>query len=240
MFLVIGVTAGLAFGFLGGWVDWLTVRTADLLFALPGIVIVLVVLSLFPGNLHAAMITFGVLGSPGMIRVLHAQTLGIREELYVAAKIAGLTRSQILRRHILPRVMSTVIVQAALFAAIVVALQAGLGFLRRTGTSLHPGAARRRTRAGSPRPARPPGTPCGGPTGRRALRHELRLRSPLPARGRPVPQRAARVAALGDTGADRCAQRSSGRGPSHSGAAPSAPRRPSAPVVEESSCSRST
>ncbi|MFI6475414.1 dipeptide/oligopeptide/nickel ABC transporter permease/ATP-binding protein [Streptomyces sp. NPDC050516] len=130
VFLVIGVTAGLASGFLGGWVDWLTVRTADLLFALPGIVIVLVVLSVFPGNLHAAMITFGVLGSPGMIRVLRAQTLGIREELYVAAaKVAGLTRSQILRRHILPRVISTVIVQAALFAAIVVAIQAGLGFL---------------------------------------------------------------------------------------------------------------
>ncbi|GGP89801.1 dipeptide/oligopeptide/nickel ABC transporter permease/ATP-binding protein [Streptomyces melanogenes] len=130
VFLLIGVTAGLASGFLGGWVDWLTVRTADLLFALPGIVIVLVVLSVFPGNLHAAMITFGALGSPGIIRILRSQTLGIREELYVAAaKVAGLTRAQILRRHILPRLISTVIVQAALFAAIVVTVQAGLGFL---------------------------------------------------------------------------------------------------------------
>lgn len=130
VFLVIGVTLGLASGFLGGWVDRLTVRTADLLFALPGIIIVLVVLSLFPGNLHAAMITFGVLGSPGMIRILRSQTLGIREELYVAAaRVAGLTRLQILRRHILPRMTSMVIVQAALFAAIVVTIQAGLGFL---------------------------------------------------------------------------------------------------------------
>ncbi|MFE1884116.1 dipeptide/oligopeptide/nickel ABC transporter permease/ATP-binding protein [Streptomyces diastatochromogenes] len=130
VFLAIGVTLGLASGFLGGWVDWLTVRTADLLFALPGIIIVLVVLSVFPGNLHAAMITFGVLGSPGIIRILRSQTLGIREELYVAAaKVAGLTRQQILRRHILPRLISTVIVQAALFAAIVVTIQAGLGFL---------------------------------------------------------------------------------------------------------------
>ncbi|WP_208643141.1 dipeptide/oligopeptide/nickel ABC transporter permease/ATP-binding protein [Streptomyces diastatochromogenes] len=130
VFLALGVTLGLASGFLGGWVDWLTVRTADLLFALPGIIIVLVVLSVFPGNLHAAMITFGVLGSPGIIRILRSQTLGIREELYVAAaKVAGLTRQQILRRHILPRLISTVIVQAALFAAIVVTIQAGLGFL---------------------------------------------------------------------------------------------------------------
>ncbi|MDJ0345860.1 dipeptide/oligopeptide/nickel ABC transporter permease/ATP-binding protein [Streptomyces sp. H10-C2] len=130
VFLLIGVTLGLASGFLGGWVDWLITRTADLLFALPGIIIVLVVLSVFPGNLHAAMITFGVLGSPGMIRVLRSQTLGIREELYVAAaRVAGLTPGRILRRHVLPRMTSMVIVQAALFAAVVVIIQSGLGFL---------------------------------------------------------------------------------------------------------------
>lgn len=139
VFLVIGVTLGLASGFLGGWADWLITRTADLLFALPGIIIVLVVLSVFPGNLHAAMITFGVLGSPGMIRILRSQTLGIREELYVAAaRVAGQTRTQILRRHILPRMTSTVIVQAALFAAIVVIIQAGLGFLGLGAQPPHP------------------------------------------------------------------------------------------------------
>ncbi|MEV3992650.1 dipeptide/oligopeptide/nickel ABC transporter permease/ATP-binding protein [Streptomyces sp. NPDC049837] len=139
VFLLVGVTLGLTSGFLGGWVDWLTVRTADLLFALPGIIIVLVVLSVFPGNLHAAMITFGVLGSPGMIRILRSQTLSVREELYVAAaRVAGLSRTQILRRHILPRLTSMVIVQAALFAAIVVTIQAGLGFLGLGAQPPHP------------------------------------------------------------------------------------------------------
>ncbi|MBT2469839.1 dipeptide/oligopeptide/nickel ABC transporter permease/ATP-binding protein [Streptomyces sp. ISL-66] len=139
VYLLIGVTLGLASGFLGGWVDWLTTRTADLLFALPGIIIVLVVLSLFPGNLHAAMVTFAILGSPGMIRVLRSQTLSVREELYVAAaKVAGLTRAQTLRRHILPRLTSMVIVQAALFAAIVVIIQAGLGFLGLGAQPPHP------------------------------------------------------------------------------------------------------
>jgi peptide/nickel transport system permease protein len=139
VFLVIGVGLGLASGYLGGWVDWLVTRTADLMFALPGIIIVLVVLSVFPGNLHAAMITFGILGSPGLIRILRAQTLGIREELYVAAaRVAGLSRNQILRRHVLPRLASTVIVQAALFAAIVVTIQAGLGFLGLGAQPPHP------------------------------------------------------------------------------------------------------
>ncbi|MFD4545820.1 dipeptide/oligopeptide/nickel ABC transporter permease/ATP-binding protein [Streptomyces sp. NPDC058466] len=130
VYLLIGVSSGLAAGFLGGWIDWLVTRSADLLFALPGIIIVLVVLSVFPGNLHAAMITFGVLGSPGLTRVLRSQTLGIREELYVAAaQVAGLRRTQIMRRHILPRLASTVIVQSSLFAAVVVVIQSGLGFL---------------------------------------------------------------------------------------------------------------
>ncbi|MCT9088958.1 dipeptide/oligopeptide/nickel ABC transporter permease/ATP-binding protein [Streptomyces sp. ASQP_92] len=130
VYLLIGVSLGLASGFLGGWVDRLTTRAADLLFALPGIIIVLVVLSVFPGNLHAAMVTFAILGSPGLIRVLRSQTLSIREELYVAAaRVAGLTQTQILRRHVLPRLTSMVIVQSALFAAIVVIIQSGLGFL---------------------------------------------------------------------------------------------------------------
>jgi len=130
VYLVLGITFGLAAGYLGGWVDWVVTRTAELMFALPGIIIVLVVLSVFPDNLSVAMITFGVLGSPGLVRLLRAQTLSVREELYVAsARVSGLTPAQILRRHILPRMISMVIVQAALCAAVVVTIQAGLGFL---------------------------------------------------------------------------------------------------------------
>ncbi|GAA3107375.1 dipeptide/oligopeptide/nickel ABC transporter permease/ATP-binding protein [Streptosporangium carneum] len=128
--LVVGAGLGLVAGYLGGWVDHLTTRIGDLLFALPAIVIVLVVLSVFPGNLHAAMVTFGVLGSPSMIRVLRSRTLGIRQEMYVAAaRVSGLSDAQILRRHVLPRLTSTVIVQAALFSGVAVIIQAGLGFL---------------------------------------------------------------------------------------------------------------
>ncbi|MEV8634899.1 dipeptide/oligopeptide/nickel ABC transporter permease/ATP-binding protein [Streptosporangium sp. NPDC051023] len=128
--LAVGVSLGLVAGYRGGWADHLITRIGDLLFALPAIIIVLVVLSVFPGNLHAAMITFGVLGSPGMIRVLRSRTLGIRQEMYVAAaRVCGLSDTQILLRHVLPRLTGTVIVQAALFSAVAVIIQAGLGFL---------------------------------------------------------------------------------------------------------------
>ncbi|HEU5031784.1 MAG TPA: dipeptide/oligopeptide/nickel ABC transporter permease/ATP-binding protein [Spirillospora sp.] len=130
VYLVLGIVFGLVAGYVGRWADTLVSGAADLLFALPGIIVVLVVLAVFPGDLHAAMIAFGVLGSPGLIRILRSQALGLREELFVAAaRVSGLSPAQILRRHLLPRVTRVIVVQAALFAAIVVTIQAGLGFL---------------------------------------------------------------------------------------------------------------
>jgi peptide/nickel transport system ATP-binding protein/peptide/nickel transport system permease protein len=130
VFLLIGVTLGLTAGYLGGRTDRAVTWLGDLLFAVPGIIIVLVVLAVFPGNMTAAMITFGVLGSPALIRVLRSQALSVREELYVAAaRVAGLSHAQILRRHVLPRLRSVVIVQSTLFCAVVVVIQAGLGYL---------------------------------------------------------------------------------------------------------------
>lgn len=129
-YLILGVAMGLLAGYVGGWVDKVITRIADLMFALPGIIIVLVVLSVFPNNLSAAMLTFGFLGSANLMRIVRSLAMTFREELYVsAAEVAGLTGRQIMVRHILPRVMSTVIVQGALFAGIVIAIQAGLGFL---------------------------------------------------------------------------------------------------------------
>ncbi len=129
-YLAVGVSLGVVAGYLGGWADQVVTRVGDLLLALPAIIIVLVVLAVFPGNAHAAMVTFGVLGSPTMARVLRSRTLTVREEMYVAAaKVSGLNTRQILRRHILPRLASTVVTQAALFAAVIVVIQAGLGFL---------------------------------------------------------------------------------------------------------------
>jgi peptide/nickel transport system permease protein len=130
VFLLVGVTLGLTAGYLGGRTDRAVTWVSNLLFAVPGIIIVLVVLAVFPGNMTAAMVTFGILGSPALIRVLRSQALSVREQLYVAAaRVAGLSHAQILRRHVLPRLRSVVIVQSTLFCAVVLVIQAGLGFL---------------------------------------------------------------------------------------------------------------
>lgn len=127
---VIGVAGGLVAGFFRGRLDAAIGWVADLFFSMPGIVIVLLVLAVFPLSMTAAMITVGVLLSPGLIRVVRSATLGVREELYVAAAlVSGLSRTYIIARHVLPRVAGAVIVQLSLLAGVAIQAQAGLAFL---------------------------------------------------------------------------------------------------------------
>ena len=128
--LVISLPAGLAAGYLGGWVDRAINALVDLLLSVPGIIVVLAVLAVFGTSMTAAMVTFGVLGSAGVIRVVRSAVLSVREELYVAAaRVSGVSEPRIVVRHVLPRIAGPVIVQASLFAAIALSIQTGLAFL---------------------------------------------------------------------------------------------------------------
>jgi peptide/nickel transport system permease protein len=80
---LLGVPIGLAAGYLGGWVDRAVAWWTDLMFAVPGLIIILVVVAIFPKNLLAAMVTFGVLSARGLARTVRAVTLPLREELYM-------------------------------------------------------------------------------------------------------------------------------------------------------------
>jgi peptide/nickel transport system permease protein len=128
--LAIGVPAGLAAGYLGGRTDravgWLT----DLTLSLPGIAVVLVVLSIFPESMLAGMVTLGVILSPFTTRVVRSATLPIREERYIAAaQVAGLSRPYIMVRHVLSRIVGVVIVLASIYAATALVTQTGLAYL---------------------------------------------------------------------------------------------------------------
>ncbi|MFY9887791.1 MAG: dipeptide/oligopeptide/nickel ABC transporter permease/ATP-binding protein [Streptosporangiaceae bacterium] len=128
--LIISLPVGLAAGYLGGHVDRAASAVVDLLLSVPAIIVVLAVLAVFGSSMAAAMVTFGVLGSAGVIRVVRSAVLSVREELYVAAaRVSGVSEPRIVIRHVLPRIAGPVIVQASLFAAIALAIQTGLAFL---------------------------------------------------------------------------------------------------------------
>jgi peptide/nickel transport system permease protein len=130
MVLALGVPLGLAAGFFGGWIDRAVTWLADLAFSMPAIIIILVVLAVFPQSMTAAMVALGVLGAPGLMRVVRSATLPVKEELYIAAaRVSGLSRPYIVTRHVLPRVAGPVIVQASLLSAVALLVQTGLAFL---------------------------------------------------------------------------------------------------------------
>ncbi|WP_432840440.1 dipeptide/oligopeptide/nickel ABC transporter permease/ATP-binding protein [Dactylosporangium sp. CA-092794] len=128
--LAVGVPLGLVGGYLGGWVDRVIMRVADLIFAIPGIIVLLMVVAIFPGNNTIAMITLGLLHTPGIARVVRGSTIAGRGELFVrAAVLSGLRTPAILRRHLLPSLAGPIIVQASLFAAAALVVESGLSFL---------------------------------------------------------------------------------------------------------------
>jgi peptide/nickel transport system permease protein len=137
--LALGVPLGLCAGYMGGWADRSLSRFAEMLLAIPGIILVLVVLALIPQNEDAAMVMFGLLGTPAVFRVVRAATLRVREDLYVtAARISGLSHFRIVTRHIVPRVTGPIIVQASLFAAYALVFESGLAYLGLTANAATP------------------------------------------------------------------------------------------------------
>jgi peptide/nickel transport system permease protein len=130
VFAVVGVTLGLLAGYLGGTVDRVVGWVSDLLLSLPGIVILLMVLAVFPGNTGATMVVLGLISAPMLLRVTRSVTLVVRQELYVrAARLAGLTGVRVMWRHIVPRLVGPIVVQVFLFAATAVLVQGALSFL---------------------------------------------------------------------------------------------------------------
>ncbi|WP_328291297.1 dipeptide/oligopeptide/nickel ABC transporter permease/ATP-binding protein [Kineococcus sp. NBC_00420] len=136
--LVIGVPAGLVAGYFRGWFDAIGSWVANLLMAVPAIILLLVVLSVIGQSTYLAMAVFGVLMAPGVYRLIRASVTAVREELYVdAARVAGLSDARIVRRHILPVVAAPSIIQGAQMLGVGIMIQSGLEFLG-LGSSAEP------------------------------------------------------------------------------------------------------
>lgn len=126
----LGTALGLLAGYRGGWLDGLLMRASDLMFALPGLLILIVVVGVAGGSQAVAVIALIVLGAPVDIRVVRSHAIAQRELAYVdAARTMGVPGLWIMVRHILPNILPTVVANLLLnFVSALVAL-AGLAFL---------------------------------------------------------------------------------------------------------------
>jgi peptide/nickel transport system permease protein len=126
----LGTALGILAGYKRGWADRILSGWGDLLLAMPVLVILIVVISVFPSSLYPTMLPLGVLLSAGPMRVVRSATLGVREELYIdAARVVGLSHRRVMTRHVLPRLWGPIVVQATLVSAESLVTASGIAFL---------------------------------------------------------------------------------------------------------------
>ena len=136
----LGISLGLLAGYVGGWVDNLIMRIADIQLTFPSILIAMLIFGVMRGIIPpdyrdemaiAVLITaIGLSEWVPFARTVRATTLVEKEKEYVqAARLIGLKRGQIMWRHILPNVMSPVLVIATITLALAIIAEATLSFL---------------------------------------------------------------------------------------------------------------
>lgn len=127
---VIGLFVGLISGYLGGTADELIMRFNDALLVLPGLPLLLVLAAVLGASIWNLIIIIGILGWMGFARQVRSQTLSLKERPFIeAAKSVGAGKLYIIRRHILPNVMSLVYVSLALSVPVAIVSEAALSWL---------------------------------------------------------------------------------------------------------------
>jgi oligopeptide transport system permease protein len=150
--VLIGVTLGTLAGWYGGWLGLVIDRFTDVVFAFPGLLLVILIGAslgpvadgLFPtnpvfGRLLLLTLALGILAWPLMMRFVRGRTLELKEQQFIeAARTAGGSDRAIILRHIVPNLMNIVVVASTLDILNTIIGEAGISLL---GAGLQPPAA---------------------------------------------------------------------------------------------------
>ena len=127
------VVIGVVVGMLGGairWLDPIVMRISDGLMSIPAILLAIALMSLTKASVATVIIAITIPEVPRVVRLVRSLVLTIREQTYMQAAVSSGTRlPRLMLRHILPNVMTPLIVQATYICASAVLIEAYLGFL---------------------------------------------------------------------------------------------------------------
>ncbi len=128
--LVIGVAWGAIAGYIGGVVDEVMMRIVDVLYSLPYIFFVIILMVVFGSNFILLFVAIGAVQWLTMARIVRGQTLSLKQKEFIeAARAIGLTRLQIIARHIVPNLLGPVVVYVTLTIPGVILAESFLSFL---------------------------------------------------------------------------------------------------------------
>ncbi|QHE92573.1 ABC transporter permease subunit [Pandoraea fibrosis] len=127
---VFGSLFGIAAGYLGGWVDAVAMRLADIQLALPAVILALVLVGAIGFSVFNLVIVLSLANWARFARVTRSEALSLRSRDFVLlAKLAGASRIRVIFAHIVPNVINTFIVLATLDIGTIIILEATLSFL---------------------------------------------------------------------------------------------------------------
>lgn len=125
-----GVILGIVAGYYGRRIDAVIMRIMDVLLAFPGILLALAIVAVLGGSINNVIIAISIFSIPVFARIVRGSTLSVRKLEYVdAVRALGASDFRIIFRHILPNIISPIIVQATLRVATAVLTASGLSFL---------------------------------------------------------------------------------------------------------------
>lgn len=128
--LAIGLPLGLVAGYARGRTDAALSHVNDTLMSFPPLILAVAVVGILGPSLRNAMIAIGLVYSPRIMRIVRASSLAIREETYIlAARAAGVPHRRIIVRHVLPNLLSPLIVETTLAMGLAILAEASLSFL---------------------------------------------------------------------------------------------------------------
>lgn len=126
----IGVVLGAVAGYYGGWVNQVIMRCTDIMLTFPGIFLALAISAALGRGVINAMLALSVTWWPGYCRLVEAQMLKMRQEDFVlGAQSIGASNIRVIFRHILPNLLTPIIVKASMDFGFAVLSLASLGFI---------------------------------------------------------------------------------------------------------------
>jgi len=129
--VTVGALVGAVAGYLGRWIDGVSMRGVDMMMAFPRLVLLLTLLALVETRSWLLVVlVLGLTGWMDVARLVRGQVLSLREQEFVlAARALGLGRARIILRHLLPNALAPVLVSATLMVGNTILVEAGLSFL---------------------------------------------------------------------------------------------------------------
>ena len=129
IYITIGTVWGAVAGYYGGWVDNLMMRVVDAIMAIPQLILLITVMTIFKPSIYNVMIVIGVTGWTGIARYVRAEFLSLKKRDFTeAARGVGAKNARIIFKHILPNAMAPIIVSATMGIAGAILTESTLSF----------------------------------------------------------------------------------------------------------------